>query len=139
MKQVFIKRGQVLVEEVPAPICDDNSLLIEVAYSLISSGTEAAGITQSQQSLLERALKQPELVERVVHKIAQEGLTRSWKSIRGQLDSGMPTGYSCSGTILRVGKSLKGFRPGMQVACACLLYTSPSPRDGLLSRMPSSA
>ena len=24
-------------------------------------------------------------------------------------------------------------------ACVCLLYTSPSPRDGLLSRMPSSA
>ena len=24
-------------------------------------------------------------------------------------------------------------------AIACLLYTSPSPRDGLLSRMPSSA
>ena len=24
-------------------------------------------------------------------------------------------------------------------ACCCLLYTSPSPRDGLLSRMPSSA
>ena len=23
--------------------------------------------------------------------------------------------------------------------CDCLLYTSPSPRDGLLSRMPSSA
>ena len=28
-------------------------------------------------------------------------------------------------------------RHGMHVAC--LLYTSPSPRDGLLSRMPSSA
>ena len=26
-----------------------------------------------------------------------------------------------------------------QVYVACLLYTSPSPRDGLLSRMPSSA
>ena len=25
------------------------------------------------------------------------------------------------------------------VSCICLLYTSPSPRDGLLSRMPSSA
>ena len=25
------------------------------------------------------------------------------------------------------------------IAGACLLYTSPSPRDGLLSRMPSSA
>ena len=26
-----------------------------------------------------------------------------------------------------------------QLSCFCLLYTSPSPRDGLLSRMPSSA
>ena len=28
---------------------------------------------------------------------------------------------------------------GLQVDNDCLLYTSPSPRDGLLSRMPSSA
>ena len=28
---------------------------------------------------------------------------------------------------------------GLVVALICLLYTSPSPRDGLLSRMPSSA
>ena len=28
---------------------------------------------------------------------------------------------------------------GQERASACLLYTSPSPRDGLLSRMPSSA
>ena len=37
-----------------------------------------------------------------------------------------------------------GFRAARAViwlgfACNCLLYTSPSPRDGLLSRMPSSA
>ena len=29
--------------------------------------------------------------------------------------------------------------PGVALAYICLLYTSPSPRDGLLSRMPSSA
>ena len=28
---------------------------------------------------------------------------------------------------------------GEDISSACLLYTSPSPRDGLLSRMPSSA
>ena len=28
---------------------------------------------------------------------------------------------------------------GWALLCTCLLYTSPSPRDGLLSRMPSSA
>ena len=31
-----------------------------------------------------------------------------------------------------------GYVPN-RLAGACLLYTSPSPRDGLLSRMPSSA
>ena len=31
------------------------------------------------------------------------------------------------------------FEDGRRLACSCLLYTSPSPRDGLLSRMPSSA
>ena len=30
-------------------------------------------------------------------------------------------------------------KPLVKLAKACLLYTSPSPRDGLLSRMPSSA
>ena len=30
-------------------------------------------------------------------------------------------------------------RPDPSILSTCLLYTSPSPRDGLLSRMPSSA
>ena len=33
---------------------------------------------------------------------------------------------------------VKGFL-GIGLPATCLLYTSPSPRDGLLSRMPSSA
>ena len=36
-------------------------------------------------------------------------------------------------------KALKWLRRGAQPSDTCLLYTSPSPRDGLLSRMPSSA
>ena len=32
-----------------------------------------------------------------------------------------------------------GVGTGMAIPRGCLLYTSPSPRDGLLSRMPSSA
>ena len=30
-------------------------------------------------------------------------------------------------------------RQDVDLSVSCLLYTSPSPRDGLLSRMPSSA
>ena len=35
--------------------------------------------------------------------------------------------------------ALRAERPDDAVPLICLLYTSPSPRDGLLSRMPSSA
>ena len=37
--------------------------------------------------------------------------------------------------------SMYGLTPKVEAAIryTCLLYTSPSPRDGLLSRMPSSA
>ena len=39
--------------------------------------------------------------------------------------------------IVLTGSEVKSLRAGK--ATICLLYTSPSPRDGLLSRMPSSA
>ena len=41
-------------------------------------------------------------------------------------------GQELAGEIVAVGKEVTQFK-------VCLLYTSPSPRDGLLSRMPSSA
>ena len=36
-------------------------------------------------------------------------------------------------------KALNHYEAGIRHFKVCLLYTSPSPRDGLLSRMPSSA
>ena len=36
-------------------------------------------------------------------------------------------------------ETMSSIREGITAAKICLLYTSPSPRDGLLSRMPSSA
>src|SRR5680860_117442 len=40
---------------------------------------------------------------------------------------------------LKEGRDLVGGAPAQDGPRPCLLYTSPSPRDGLLSRMPSSA
>ena len=42
-------------------------------------------------------------------------------------------------TATAAGEHLSGRLPLILVGHSCLLYTSPSPRDGLLSRMPSSA
>ena len=46
-----------------------------------------------------------------------------------------------AGTVVdaRVVSAEPGDASAVKMAYACLLYTSPSPRDGLLSRMPSSA
>ena len=54
---------------------------------------------------------------------------------RGNHDN--PGSYSSS-TMKRVPPQFK-VRNQMVKLMSCLLYTSPSPRDGLLSRMPSSA
>ena len=49
------------------------------------------------------------------------------------------------GNILYIGKAkvlsnrVKNYLSLNNLTRSCLLYTSPSPRDGLLSRMPSSA
>ena len=48
----------------------------------------------------------------------------------------------CFGALLFERISLKvdpNRQEAISMVIACLLYTSPSPRDGLLSRMPSSA
>ena len=41
--------------------------------------------------------------------------------------------------LIQSEKNVESAEDKIAVVVACLLYTSPSPRDGLLSRMPSSA
>ena len=48
-------------------------------------------------------------------------------------------GIEGAGIIEKIGPDVKDFKIGDKVAYACLLYTSPSPRDLSTSRMPSSA
>ena len=51
-------------------------------------------------------------------------------------------GHEGAGVVVEVGERVTSLSPGDHVIplyTPCLLYTSPSPRDGLLSRMPSSA
>ena len=54
---------------------------------------------------------------------------------RGDKDSVMILGSGPN----RIGQGIEFDYCCVHAAMTCLLYTSPSPRDGLLSRMPSSA
>ena len=48
-------------------------------------------------------------------------------------------GKSSNGNLNYSGHVIRSYTTPIAAIITCLLYTSPSPRDGLLSRMPSSA
>ena len=96
---------------------------------------------------LEQVLKRPNPAPPFQHVTRDlERLTNDdgWKSYFFYI-SGHPVQSSCeecptTATILRkIPGMASAFFPSSNPANTCLLYTSPSPRDGLLSRMPSSA
>lgn len=118
MKQVLIKGGGVIVEDVPAPQVGEKNILVRVEYSCISAGTELAGVSMSGMPLYRRALKQPENVARVLDMMRDQGIKRTIDRVRGKLSAGSPTGYSAAGRIIAIGSQVDGFSVGDRVACA---------------------
>ncbi|HEX3048425.1 MAG TPA: bi-domain-containing oxidoreductase [Bacillota bacterium] len=118
MKQVLIKNGQALIEEVPAPLLEKGTLLVRVNHSCISSGTELQGLKTSGLPLWKRALKQPDNVRKVFQTAALHGLRYTYNLVSGKLQAGSVTGYSAAGIVLEVGLGVTDFKPGDPVACA---------------------
>jgi len=118
MKQVLIKKGKTLVEEVPTPTVSDDSVLVQVFYSCISAGTELFGISSSGESLFKKVLNQPEKVMKVFENIKKNGLGRTIQKIQSKLEEGAATGYSAAGVVLEVGKNIKDIAVEDRVACA---------------------
>jgi predicted dehydrogenase/threonine dehydrogenase-like Zn-dependent dehydrogenase len=118
VKQVFIQAGRAQLQDVPAPTVGEKNLLVRVAHSCISVGTEIAGVKMSALPLYRRALKQREHAKRVIQIMKDQGVKRTWDRVTGQLAAGLPTGYSAAGEIVEVGSQVDGFHRGDLVACA---------------------
>lgn len=119
MNQVFLKKGQVKLYQVDIPLLEQNSVLVRVDYSFISSGTEFATISASAKSLFVRATSNlSQNVAKVSGAIKDNGLSATFALIREKLDTVMPLGYSCSGQIIAIGKNVENFFVGDYVACA---------------------
>lgn len=84
MKQVFIKNGNAIVDEVPAPLVEPGHALVEVAYSLISIGTEMAGVAESGKPLLKKAMERPEQVLKLVDHLRQRGWQKTFTKVQGK-------------------------------------------------------
>ena len=122
MKQILIKQGQVIIEEVPAPQIEPNTVLVEVHASCISVGTEMSGLKASGLPPWKRVLIQPQKLKKVIQMVRTQGISRTRSLIEGKLTVGVSTGYSAAGIVLEVGECIKDIRPGDRVACAGAQY-----------------
>ncbi len=118
MKQVLISGGAVRLENVPAPMVEPGTVLIQMDHSCISIGTEMSGVKSTGQPLWKRALRQPQHVKKVVDMVLADGLSATRRLVQERLSIELPTGYSGAGVVLEVGEGVDEFRPGDRVACA---------------------
>jgi polar amino acid transport system substrate-binding protein len=108
--------GELLIADLPAPECPDGGVLVSVANSLISAGTERTSVSKAQSSLFERAMKQPQEVKKVLESVRKDGFMATVQKVQNTLDSYKPLGYSVSGVVVE--SRADGFLAGDRVACA---------------------
>lgn len=124
MKQVLqsARTGKIEVAEVPAPRVLPGCVLVRIAASLVSAGTERASSEFASKSLLQKAKSRPDLVRDVMNKIQRDGVLSAISAVRSRLDQPLALGYSSAGTVIAVGEGVTDIVPGDRVACAGANY-----------------
>lgn len=118
MKQVLIKQGQAIVEEIPVPAVEPGSILVQVVRSCISTGTETAGVQATGVPLWRRTFKQPRQVRKLIQMVTEEGLGRTTQMVKRRLSISTPVGYSAAGVVKAIGEGVTDIHVGQRVACA---------------------
>jgi predicted dehydrogenase/threonine dehydrogenase-like Zn-dependent dehydrogenase len=119
MKQVVLRGGAPTVADVPAPSPAPGHVLVANGASLISSGTERAGVSASGGggSLPMRAIRNPELVWMTLNYAREHGIRDTVDAVRNAVSDDTVLGYSSAGVVLHTG-GIAEFRVGQHVACA---------------------
>ncbi|KKP24430.1 MAG: Oxidoreductase, NAD-binding domain protein [candidate division TM6 bacterium GW2011_GWF2_28_16] len=119
MKQLFLKKGNVYLEDVPAPVLESNNILVKVYYSFISSGTELAAISESEKNLIERfAQNSNKNTNKIFGAVKSDGPIGAFALIKNRLNAVSSLGYACSGKVIAIGADVQRFKVGDYVACA---------------------
>jgi len=120
MKQVLqsARTGKLEIADVPAPRVLPGCVLVRIAASLVSAGTERASAEFASKSLLQKARARPDLVRQVFDKIRRDGVLTAVPAVRARLDQPTALGYSSAGEVVEVGDGISDLKPGDRVACA---------------------
>src|SRR5271169_4541962 len=104
--------------DVPAPKLLPECVLVHMAASLVSAGTERASYEFAGKNLLQKAKARPDLVREVLNKVRRDGVFSAVAAVRSRLDQPSALGYSSAGTIVGVGEGVTDLNVGDRVACA---------------------
>jgi predicted dehydrogenase len=120
MKQVLIRQGRIVVEEMPEPSCGDGEVLVRTAFSVISAGTEISGIrASSRDPALARGMRRVARIGEAARMVSRLGFNAGRAAVSARMEgASQPTGYSLSGIVLGVGREVSDLAPGQRVACA---------------------
>jgi len=120
MKQLLQqpRTGAIRVEEVPAPKLLPGCVLVRIAASLVSAGTERAVSEFARKTLPRKAWARPDLVREVLTKARRDGVLSAFSTVNSRLDQPAALGYSSAGTVLEVGEGLNDLSVGDHVACS---------------------
>ncbi|MBZ5704888.1 MAG: bi-domain-containing oxidoreductase [Acidobacteriia bacterium] len=120
MKQVLqhARTGEIAVVEVPAPKLLPGCVLVRIAASLVSTGTERASSEFASKNLLQKAQARPDLVREVMSKVRRDGVFSAVNAVRSRLEQPGAPGYSSAGTVVAVGEGATDIEVGDRVACA---------------------
>lgn len=124
MKQAlqYPKRGELRIEELPAPALKVGGVVIANRASLISAGTERAIIELAEKSIVGKARQRPDLVRQVISKVKTEGLLNTYRKVKGRLEAPVALGYSCAGVISELSPEITELALGQRVAAAGFGY-----------------
>lgn len=118
MRQLLVRKGQVLVENVPKPAVSPNNILVKVHYSCISPGTEMTTVKGSGEPIYKRLIKNPDYISKAFNMVKDKGLSSAKTLLKGKIDAAHPIGYSASGEVIEIGENVIDFSVGDHVACA---------------------
>ena len=118
MKQVFLSKKGISIENVPEPVIANKMIVVKNLFSCISPGTEMAGLKSIKSNILKKIYQNPSIVRNVLNVFKSQGVSKTHNVIKNKLGQFYEIGYSSSGIIEKVGKDIKSLSVGDFVACA---------------------
>ena len=120
MKQVFIKNGAAVVEDVPAPAAAPGEVLVRVANSCISVGTEMSGLQATSEPIWKRAARRPDKVLNAIKMLLTRGVDETVKSFAAR------SARAASWAIARPAQS-SAWAPASRTSRSATAWPAPAP------------